>query len=171
MEMGESPEEAIKWLSTHDTELDGQTKDHRQYGIVDVNNKQPRASAFTGKDNPNVADHLTGSNYSIQGNILLSREVLDDMEDAFLATSGNLSDRLMAAMVAAKRVGADSRCAKQGVSSLSAFLRVARETDEDSSYGKLSLDINVSSTPEGVDPIDMLQDRYEVWKGRATSAQ
>jgi hypothetical protein len=54
---------------------------------------------------------------------------------------------------------------------LSAFLRVARETDEDTSYGKLSLDINVSSTPEGVDPFDVLQFRYEVWNGRAKSAQ
>jgi uncharacterized Ntn-hydrolase superfamily protein len=161
MEMGDSPDEIINWLRTHDDELDGKTIDDRQYGIVEVVDGHPQATAFTGADNPSVAGHLTGSNYSIQGNILLSREVLEDMEEAFLSTSGPLSERLMATMEAAKRVGADSRCAKHGVSSLSAFLRVARETDDDASYGKLSVDINVSSTPEGIDPIDELRIRYE----------
>lgn len=160
MILGESPQSIIRWLRRNDAEVDDRHAGERQYGIVDLNAGTPRAAAFTGDQTPRHAGHLTGPTYSIQGNILLSLDVLSDMESAFLSTRGQLSDRLMAALLAAKRIGADARCAIHGVSSLSAFLRVASDTDTDASYGKLSLDLNIGRTPVGVDPIDVLYERY-----------
>jgi hypothetical protein len=48
--------------------------------------------------------------YSIQGNILRPGEVVPKAVEAFLATSGALTDRVMAAMDAADASGGDSRC-------------------------------------------------------------
>ena len=161
MMSGESPARIIDWLVQNDSRADGKAAMDRQYGIVDLYESSSRTSAFTGGMNPSYAGHLTGPNYSIQGNVISGPEVLKDMQRAFLNTGGDLAARLMAAMQEAKRVGADIRCAKEGVSSLSAFLRVAQPDDVNAEYGKLSLDINVGHTPDGIDPIDVLQLEYE----------
>jgi uncharacterized Ntn-hydrolase superfamily protein len=164
MEIGDSPQEIIEWLIQNDNGNDGHNINDRQYGIVDLYNGHPRSAAFTGGNNPSVANHITGPNYSIQGNILLEQDVLDDMESGFLNKEGSLGDKLMAAMQGAKRIGADSRCLSDGVSSLSAFLRVAVPGDSISEYGKLSIDINIGNTPDGIDPIDSLQKVYDSLK-------
>src|SRR4029077_202800 len=49
--------------------------------------------------------------YSIQGNILRPGEVVPNAVRAFLANTGSLTDRVMAAMDAADASGGDSRCA------------------------------------------------------------
>ena len=56
--------------------------------------------------------------------------------------------------------GADSRCLPEGVSSLSAFVRVARPDD---SEDDLFLDLNVPFTAFGVEPIDELQSLFDTW--------
>ena len=83
------------------------------------------------------------------------------MEARFLSAEGCLSDKLMAAMQGANVRGADTRCWGEGVSSKSAFLRVAAPDDV---YNELSLDINVAGTDWAVEPIDVLQERYDNWK-------
>jgi uncharacterized Ntn-hydrolase superfamily protein len=83
------------------------------------------------------------------------------MEYYFLNTSGCLPEKLMAAMNGAKVVGADTRCMVEGTSSLSAFLRMALPTD---SYNNLFLDINVAGTAPNVEPIDVLENKYNQWK-------
>jgi len=91
---------------------------------------------------------------------------LDDMETAFLNTDGPLCDKLMATMQAAKRPGADVRCLNAGISSSSAFIRLAKPEDTNSDYGKLWLDINLwttSGTFTG-DPIDELQKQFDIFK-------
>ncbi len=69
----------------------------------------------------------------------------------------------MAAMQAAKRVGADSRCADFDVSSASAFIRVARSCDKDSNLGQLPIDLNVwiSDGNDIFEPIDELQSQFD----------
>lgn len=160
MEAGDSPEEIIDWLIANDA---NNNPSLRQYGVVDLNNGNPRSAGHTGVNTDDIKIHVTGPNYSIQGNILLSEDVVYDMESAFLATSGTLADKLMAALQGAKRVGADTRCQPFGISSASAFLRVADPMDTDSSYGNLSLDLNVwiESGGEIFEPIDALQDAYD----------
>ncbi len=158
MEAGDSPQEIIDWLIANDIGNDPTT---RQYNIVDLNGGNPRSAAFTGENCFAEFIHITGPNYAIAGNILISEDVVNDMETAFLNTNGTLADKLMAALQGAKRPGADSRCLNDGVSSLSAFLRVADPTDTDSSYGNLSLDLNVWVTTTVFEPIDALQDAYD----------
>jgi len=159
MEAGDSPQEILDWLMDNDAQH--QT---RQYGIVDLIDGAggtPRTAAFTGNNNGSFANHIIGPNYAIQGNILLSQDVLDDMETGFIETSGTLADKLMAAMQGAKRIGAQTTCASNQTSSKSAFLRVANVEDLFTNYGHLSVDLNVSRTEFAVDPIDVLQTTYD----------
>ncbi len=79
---------------------------HRQVGIVDT---QGNAAAHTGDDCFEWAGHRTGQNYTCQGNILTGPETLDAMAAAFESTSGELADRLMAALLAGDKAGGDRR--------------------------------------------------------------
>ena len=160
MEAGDSPQQIIEWLEANDNSSQGGNISDRQYGIVGFTNNGVEATAFTGSGNFDFAGHKVGENYAIQGNILLNEAILNGMEDAFVNTIGSLGDKLMAAMQAAKVPGADQRCLSDGVSSLSAFLRIAQPTDQNSDYGNLSVDINIGATPDGIDPIDELQTAY-----------
>lgn len=161
MEAGDSPQEILDWLMNNDSQH--QT---RQYGIVDLiggAGGTPRSVAFTGSSNGSFANHIVGPNYAIQGNILLSQDVLDDMETGFLETSGTLADKLMAAMQGAKRIGAQTSCTSNQTSSKSAFLRVANVEDMYTNYGHLTVDLNVSRTAFAEDPIDVLQTTYDFY--------
>ena len=171
MENGLSPQEIIDWLRTNDNPSQGGRINDRQYGIVDLNNGSPRAAAFTGTNNFNVAGQRVGPNYAIQGNILISEEVLDDMETAFLQTEGPLCDKLMASMQAAKRPGADARCLPSGISSASAYIRVAQPTDTNSNYGQLWMDINswLDSGEFTGDPIDDVQRKFDLFKATVST--
>jgi uncharacterized Ntn-hydrolase superfamily protein len=83
------------------------------------------------------------------------------MEQRFLNASGSLANRLMVAMMGANFPGADSRCLNEGVSSQSAYLTVAGPNDP---AGAAYLDLVVSSTPYGEEPIDSLLSLYEDWR-------
>lgn len=159
MLLGDSPQEIIDWLEANDAQnLPGR----RQYGIVDTDiDGNPRSAAYTGVNCLNWKGHITGLNYSIQGNILLGQQIVDNIEAGFLGTEGTLADKLMAALQGANIAGADTRCLNEGVSSLSAFIRVAQTGNNPDS---LYLDLNVPETPFGVEPIDVLQEMYDEWK-------
>ena len=158
MEEGLSPAEIMAWLYDNDVQNNPEI---RQYGAVDfAPDGQPRSAALTGE---NCFDHKgqrVGVTYAIQGNILLGPAILDSMEARFLNTSGSLAERLMAALQGANVPGADSRCLNEGVSSQSAFLRVAKPDDEEDA---LWLDLRVTSTPFGVEPIDSVQALFDEW--------
>ena len=158
MQQGSTPNQIISWLVAHDVQNNPQS---RQYGVVDYHNGSSRSAAFTGTNCYDYKNHILGPNYAIQGNILLGQQILDSMEYYFLNTVGCLPQKLMAAMNGAKVVGADTRCMVEGTSSLSAFLRMALPTD---SYNNLFLDINVAGTAPNVEPIDVLETRYNQWK-------
>ena len=158
MQQGSTPNQIISWLVAHDVQNNPQS---RQYGVVDYQNGSSRSAAFTGANCYDYKNHILGPNYAIQGNILLGQQILDSMEYYFLNTTGCLPEKLMAAMKGAKVVGADTRCMIEGTSSLSAFLRMALPTD---SYNNLFLDINVAGTAPNVEPIDVLETKYNHWK-------
>ncbi len=151
-----SPQAIIDSLVMHDAQNNPTI---RQYGIVDLTNGG-RVAAYTGVNCTNYKNHITGLNYSIQGNILLGPQILDSMQAAFLRTPGTLSAKLMAAMLSAKVVGADSRCASWNTSSKSAFIRVAKPGD---TTGTLYLDLKVLNAPFGRDPIDSMKVLYNNW--------
>jgi len=80
----------------------------RQVGIVDA---AGRAAAHTGEECHAWAGHRTGEGYTVEGNILAGKEVVDAMAKAFEASAGQgeLADRLMAALAAGQRAGGDRR--------------------------------------------------------------
>ena len=125
-----------------------------------------RSASFTGDNCSDWKGHINGINYAIQGNILLNAGILINMEDAFLNTNGSLDQKLMNALHGAKVPGADTRCLDEGISTLSAFIRIAKPEDNNSYY----MDLNVNSvtpyysqTGIWIDPIDTLNTLYENW--------
>jgi uncharacterized Ntn-hydrolase superfamily protein len=76
------------------------------------------------------------------------------MQSRFLNTPGSLACKLMAALQGAKVIGADTRCTTAGISSYSAFIRVANPSDLPSN---LFLDLRVNVFPAHLEPIDSLQ--------------
>lgn len=154
MNQGYAPEAIIDSLVANDAQGNPGV---RQYGIVDRVDGG-RSAAFTGSSCIDWKGHITAPTYSVQGNILLGPEIIADMETAFLTTDGTLADRLMAALQAAKRPRADTRCTTK--SAISAFIRVARPNDP---VNDLYLDLNVNNTTGSTDPIDVLQQLYDEW--------
>ena len=157
MNAGDTPDEIIDWLVNND--VSGQPG-LRQYGIVAKVNGSPETAAHTGSSTDDYKNHITGPNYSIQGNILLGQEVLDSMEARFLNAEGDLACKLMAALQGANIIGADSRCAGNGTSSLFAFIKVAQPGD---SFGNPSFVQSLRTADgEGIEPIDSLQILFDV---------
>src|SRR5436190_16248019 len=148
MNAGLSPQQIIDSVTFYDINADSTV---RQYGAVDLNSGSPRSAAFTGSGCMDYKNHITGPGYSIQGNILLGQQILDSMEARYLNTSGTLACKLMAALQGAKVVGADTRCTIHGISSYSAFIRVARPQDTTGTY---ILDFTVNTYPGSIEPID-----------------
>jgi uncharacterized Ntn-hydrolase superfamily protein len=156
---GSTPKEIIALVTANDA---NGNPGIRQYGIVSYNNGHPLTAAYTGDNCLDYKNHIIGKYYTIQGNILLGRKVLDTMEFGFLHTKGTLADKLMAALQAAKIRGADTRCFAHNTSSLSSFIRIAKPNDDpDKLYINLfmSYDNNVKGII-AVDPIDSLQHMY-----------
>ena len=125
-----------------------------------------RSTSFTGENCMNWRGHINGINYAVQGNILLNEDIILQMENAFINTNGSLDMKLMNALQGAKVPGADTRCLSEGISTLSAFIRVAKSTDVDNYY----MDLNVNSVIPyysefgiWIDPVDTLQTLYDNW--------
>ena len=157
MEQGYSPQEIIDWLVDNDAQNDPTI---RQYGAVDLINGG-RSAAFTGENCSDFKGHKIGDTYAIQGNILLGQSILDNMEEAFLTQYGTFEEKLMASLMAANVVGADTRCTPYGTPSISAFIRVS---NSDNSEDSLFMDINVDNAPLTLNPLDSLHVLYWNWK-------
>jgi len=161
MELGLSPQEIIDSLIVNDAQGNPTI---RQYGIVDLV-AGGRSAAYTGVNTSDWKGHRTGTTYAIQGNILLDSTIVDSMEVIFNSTPGSLSDRLMAALEAAKVPGADTRCLVWGKSSISAFIHVVLPDSTDYPY------LVVADTPNILDPIDRLRVLYDAWKDSVTGVE
>jgi hypothetical protein len=85
----------------------------RQFGILDLQGRRAGHSGLTnGYVSQDVQGQVPGTEifYSIQGNILRPGQVVPNAVQAFVAASGAITDRVMAAMDAADGSGGDSRC-------------------------------------------------------------
>lgn len=158
MAQGNNASEVLTWLQANDA-CQFANIESRQYGLVTNSTADGiQATGFTGANCLAEAGHLTGANYSIQGNILIGTYVLDSMESRFLTTQGSFEEKMMAALQGANIPGADSRCLDDGISSKSSFLRIATPTDV---AGNFSVNLIVPATDPGVDPIDSLQTLFD----------
>jgi uncharacterized Ntn-hydrolase superfamily protein len=156
MLLGDSPQQIVDWMVAHDAQGNPTI---RQYGVVDLT-RRGASAAYTGVNCQNYKGHSTGPGYSVQGNILLGQIIVDTITNVYLRTPGPLADRLMAALEAAKIVGADTRCAPRNTSTESSFIKVVRIGDGATPY---LLKI-VPDTPSGTDPIDVLHVAFNAWK-------
>ncbi len=156
MIFGDSPSQIISWLQSNDV---ASNPSIRQYGVARMDAGFPKVAAFTGTNCMNYKNHIVGPNYSIQGNILLGKKVLDSMEVRFKREKGDLACKLMASMQGANMIGADTRCAVNGSSSLFAFIKVAQPAD---AYGSPSFILSLKTLPSaGIEPIDSLQKMFD----------
>lgn len=108
LRLGYAPDVVIQTILAADPNPDPErwSVEGRQFSVMDARgavatHTGPRASAWAG--------HVTGEYVSAQGNILAGPEVVQDMVDAFEATEGHLSLRLMAALEAGQAAGGDTR--------------------------------------------------------------
>lgn len=98
---GKTAQETLDMLLEHDPKART-----RQIGIVDA---QGGTAAHTGSGCHEWAGHRMGAGFTCQGNILTGPETLEAMAGAFTSASGELADRLAAALMAGDTVGGDRR--------------------------------------------------------------
>jgi len=127
----------------------------RQVGIVDA---QGESAAFTGDEAQSWAGQRTGPGYAIQGNILAGEAVVEAMEHAFLAASGDLAGRLLTAIEAGQAAGGDARGRQ------SAALLVVREDGGYAGFNDRYCDLRVDDHPQ---PIVELRRLYQLWRPNA----
>ena len=113
----------------------------RQYGVVDL---MGRAAGFTGGNAMNYKEDRQGAlgsyTYSVQGNILTSRAVIDQAESAFRNGGCDLADKLMRALEGGAMNGeGDSRCTSRGYPADAASIEVDLTGEAAGSYLRLSV--------------------------------
>ncbi|KAF0141033.1 MAG: hypothetical protein FD122_1929 [Stygiobacter sp.] len=101
LKAGKSPQEAVDELIKND-----EGRDVRQLAILD---SKGRVATWTGKKCIQAAGHITGTNFSVQANMMLNDKVWGAMNEAFTKAKGLLAERMMAALEAAQSVGGDIR--------------------------------------------------------------
>ncbi|MEZ5965034.1 MAG: DUF1028 domain-containing protein [Planctomycetota bacterium] len=181
--LGTAPDQILAGLAASDP-----GHQSRQYGFADV---QGRTRGFTGTGAGAYASDRTGRVgdivYAIQGNVLTGGPVLAAAEIAIYATPGDLGEKLMAAMQAARQFGGDGRCScNEGnptgcgspppnftKSADVAFMIVARPGDVDGlcnptvgcASGSYTMRLNVANRVRtDPDPVVLLQGLYDQWK-------
>src|SRR5262252_5841731 len=167
----------------------------RQFGILDLQGRRAGHSGLTnGYVSQDVQGQVPGTDifYSIQGNILRPGQVVPNAVQAFLNTSGAMTDRVMAAMEAADGSGGDSRCtcppwptdgSKPKIpcdekTAHVAYILMAEKTDtsgDSHNNGTYTMYINVSQPGpdhgpnvirdgENLNPVKTLRMRYDAWR-------
>ena len=173
----------------------------RQFGILDL---QGRMAGHSGLSNGYVSQDIQGQVpgteifYSIQGNILRPGLVMPNAVQAFLKTTGSITDRVMAAMEAADGSGGDSRCTCppwptdgaapkipcDGRTSHVAYILMAEKSDtngDSHNNGRYSMYITVSQPGadkgpnqvregENLNPVKTLRARYDEWRKKQPSS-
>ena len=81
-------------------------REQRQVGVVDTHGN---AATWTGNQCHAWAGGIIGRNFAAQGNILTGEDVVMAMAHAFDQTSGELAERLLAALAAGDMAGGDRR--------------------------------------------------------------
>ena len=162
----------------------------RQFGIVDfAHDPVSFTGGQAGQARKSVAGFVGDVVYAIQGNVLASENVIVQCEATLRTSTGDLGQRVLAAMVRARELGGDGRCSC-GLEALGdcgvpppdfeksahvGFLLLARIGDLD---GTCALGQSCASAPyylrlnirggdaqhSDPDPVDQMVARYGVWR-------
>lgn len=140
LERGLSPEQVIDSLLKAD-----ERPAVRQLAVIDA---KGRAAVHTGDSCMDWKGSRSGSFFSCQGNLLAGPAVVDSMAAGFEGASGELAERLLAALEAGQRAGGDSRGMQ------SAALIVARAGAGYGGYNDRYIDVR---TDDAKNPIKELR--------------
>ena len=135
MESGMSAKDALKSLTDQD-----EAEAVRQVAMIDINGN---VAAHTGERCIVFANHVVGKNYSVQANMMENSSVPKAMAVAFENSSGDLADRMMAALEAAEKEGGDIR----GKQSAAMVIMSGEPTGIEWKDTKMSLRIEDHPTP------------------------
>ena len=141
-----SAQETLKILLDKDP-----LKEKRQVGIID---REGRVASFTGEECFDYAGSIEGKNFTVQGNILTGKAVLESMA-AEMETDLPFMDRMILALKAGENAGGDSR-GKQ-----SAAILIAGKNLEFEESSGIVMNIRVDDHP---DPVHELERISKVWK-------
>lgn len=147
LEAGRPASEVVEALTGDD-----EGRERRQLGVVD---RHGGAATYTGSKCSEWAGGRTGKGCACQGNILTGPEVVDSLLDVFESTTGQLVDRLMAALVAGDQAGGDRRGRE------SAALLVVRREAGYGGFDDRMVDLRVDDHPE---PIPELSRLVGLWR-------
>jgi hypothetical protein len=178
---GYSPDEMLQRVLATDNHAS-----NRQYGIV---NFTDFPATFTGPQcgtaRYGVAGHCDDIRYAIQGNVLTGVAPVYYAETALISTPGDLGQKVMAAMEAARSMGGDGRCSCDinvpdhcgspppsfVYSAYTAFLVIARMGDHDGvcdaggcCNGNYYCDLQAISDSLGPEPVLWLEAHYANWR-------
>ncbi len=151
--MGEglSAQETLSRLTATDAQ-----REQRQAGIVDA---AGGAATFTGSGCMSWAGGLTGKGCAIQGNILAGPQVVQAMAAAFERATGELAERLLAALLAGDRAGGDRRGRQ------SAALLVVKPNGSYGGFTDRYLDLRVDDHPDPVPELGRLLQLHHLFLG------
>lgn len=154
LEQGLSPEQALEQLLAGDA-----GRELRQLAVLDM---EGRSAVHTGEENGDWAGSRQGSDFTVQGNILVGPEVVDAVADHFEGSAGTgmpLAERMILAMEAGQALGGDRRWGLLQ----SAAIRIADPRDPGRGGDRLSLSIDVGEHPE---PLAEMKRIYRATAGR-----
>ncbi len=102
MEEGKNAKDVLQFLISED-----EGRDVRQVAMLDV---KGNVSAYTGKSCIVYADQITGDNFSVQANMMLTDKVVPAMAKAFRENANlPIADRVLEVLKAAQKAGGDIR--------------------------------------------------------------
>ncbi|GIU98715.1 MAG: hypothetical protein KatS3mg014_0331 [Actinomycetota bacterium] len=114
-------------------------REHRQVAMVD---RHGGVAAHTGSSCIREAGHRLGEGFSCQANMMRRATVWDAMHDAFVAATGDLADRMLAALEAAEAEGGDIRGRQ------AARVLVVRAEATDRPWEDVLVDLRVDDHPD-----------------------
>ncbi|HEY6538716.1 MAG TPA: DUF1028 domain-containing protein [Candidatus Dormibacteraeota bacterium] len=147
LESGRPASEVVEVLTGDDED-----REHRQLGVVD---RHGGAATYTGSQCYEWAGGRTGKGCACQGNILTGPEVVDALLSTFESSTGELVDRLMAALAAGDEQGGDKRGRQ------SAAILVVRAHSGYGGFDDRMVDLRVEDHPR---PIPELSRLLGLWR-------
>ena len=169
-----------------DLAMNGSAHQSRQYGIVSFTGPAVTFSGTgAGQAKAGVVGQVGDFVYAVQGNLLTDASVVHAAAGALINTPGDLGQKVMAGMQAARALGGDGRCSCSPGAPTSCgapppmftksahvgFVIVARLGDPDPgcqpgmgcASGDYYLSLNVTNSGSS-DPVELLQGLYDTWR-------
>jgi uncharacterized Ntn-hydrolase superfamily protein len=157
MRDGLSAAEALARLTADDP-----SRDLRQLGLADA---RGGAAAHTGPGCLGWAGHQTGAGFTCQGNLLAGEDTVAAMAAAFQAATGELADRLLAALAAGEAAGGDRRGRQASA------LYVVRPNGGYLGMNDVLVDLRVDDHPGPVQELRRLLDLHHLYFGSSPAAE